>query len=268
MKKVLSAIALILAFAKYECAQNAAAPRQEQQQQIPNTITIGNVILKFENNKWYSQGKPLTNIALIELFSNILDENRKLWLLTQILNIIISYDTEIIKSLAMHCVKNNHFGIIPSIGETGYRTSPIFFLSGNLKTAYEMLLDNIKEILINFASNDNEYREYSIALDKYEEVTNLFKEKVVEYLSELLFNLNTKFTISQNPKSHLKEKIWPSIDNGTICFTLRANKGGFIGKYPVPTNNMDREEKWFNVPSVMIFLSVKSSKIIINSIYP
>lgn len=53
MKKILLIVALIFAFAKYECAQSAAAPQQEQQQQVPNTTTIGDVILKFENNKWY-----------------------------------------------------------------------------------------------------------------------------------------------------------------------------------------------------------------------
>ena len=160
MKKVLLTITLIFAFAKYECAQNAVAPQQEKQQQIPNTITIGNVILKFENNKWYKIQNRANVMLTTEDLYNILRTIPINNVMEKVNEMFDIQGKGNFNSITKHMFEQGHLGYVPKIKRSNKITRNETFMS----RSFFMLPRDIKK----------EYNQYIKYFDAKNFQTNKF----------------------------------------------------------------------------------------------
>ncbi len=274
MKKILLTVALIFAFAKYECAQNAAAPQQEQQQQVPNTITIGDVILKFENNKWYKIQNQVNALLTIEDLYNILRTIYKddvLFKIDDMIEIQSNYGVETIDNTLDHIVEHGHIGGIPFFPHKKQTNSylryevneprSIFHPTEQLRTLYQRYIDSLSrhenEFIFPILSVNSEIKR------SFDELRRAMKNRAQRIIKFLFKN----YIMQEIGLKELRRQHTKSI-NMIAC--PQSDKK-IRGIYPKVKKTIRRETIYLNyrkTNNICIFLQLKNGILRIVSIFP
>ena len=273
MKKILSAIALSLAFTNCGYAQvtkntvqhqhlvKKRYERGEDENKNKNVIQVtDNTFIRNINimGKWVWQinklfrsvdnkekkqltkpfigdnrWKILTDEDFVDLFSS----SNGVYVLQEILSVIVRNDPDKIEALATHAVRQGHFGYFPYYQtqvDHFQLTKFVFFLNDDLKTRYGCVIGVFSKYLACLVDNNQHAVEREF--QNYLDEINRYIEDVQEYLRTELKLLDSRFQ-----KSAKSGRRWPLVDNKLddnkkFIFTLDSKDHSTTGRYHNPTD--------------------------------
>lgn len=282
MKKILSAIALFLAFTNYGYAQGtkrySATPtpcqKRYERAEYNNVIEVTSRILIRHINiggKWIWQINELSNsvfemredqkrkiftgqdgwrILINKDFANLFSRNG-IYVLQEILKLIITNDSKKIESLASHVVQQGHFGGLPPYIKLG---KSVFFLNGDLKGKYNDLISWCEVHDLGHSREANELRKH-YKKRIFDGLRN-YKKMVQKYLEDEFKHLDKQFE-----KCSLYQE-WPPGDKIYFIFTFNTKKNTLIGR-------CSDGGYWHDSYTMKIVISInKEGEMILHSIYP
>lgn len=224
MKKILLTVALIFAFAKYECAQNAAAPQQGQRQRIPNTITIGDVILKFEDNKWYKiqnqANVPLTTEDLYNILRMIpIDDVMK-----KVNKMFDIQGKGNFNSITKHMFEQGHLGYVPKIKRSNKITRNETFMSRSFFTLPRDIKKEYNQYIKYFDAKNFQTNKFSFP----DNITTLYKQlekKLINFAKTIIDKIGNNKYISKELRHFTRRNNANQPVNESINILLSPDEG-------------------------------------------